>query len=114
MNNYIQQPQQSYIIPPPLESVVHVNSEQEMLNYPIAPGNTVYFIHDSMGVIYKRGVNIYGTQAIPEIYDFKKREQTQMQQQNNVTEQTQEYMTKKDVEDLILDILGRKEAGNAK
>ena len=106
MNSYLTQPNQQYIMPPPAESVVHVSNEQEMLNYPIAPGNTVYFINDNMNVIYKRGVNIYGIQSVPELYDFVKREQQQPVQSQG------EYMTKKDVEDLILDILVKKEAGN--
>ena len=107
MNNNYQN--QQYIIPPPQESVVHVTSEQDALNYPIAPGNTVYFINDAANIVYKRGVSIYGVQALPEIYDFVKREQVVQQPQPSG-----DYMTKKDVEDLILDILGRKEGDHAK
>ena len=116
-NNYsamLSPPTQQYIIPPQTESVVHINAEQEMINFPIAPGNTVYFINDSQNVFYKREVNIYGTQSLPEVYDFRKREQPVVGQQGANSLQTpvpQEYMTKKDVEDLILEILGKKEGG---
>jgi len=95
-----------FTVPPQTESIVHVNSENEMLNYPIAPGNTVYFIHDAAGALYRREVNVYGTQMLPEIFDFKKRTQTPAPTNGD-------YITRKEVEDMILDLMVGKEAGHA-
>ena len=97
---------QQFTVPAQTESIVHVSSENEMLNYPIAPGNTVYFLNDAAGAMYRREVNVYGTQTLPEIFDIKKRTQASAPSNGD-------YITRKEVEDMILDLMVSKENKNA-
>ena len=87
-NNYqplqnMQQPQQNIPIAKS-DSLIHVNSEQEARNYPVAPGNCVQFKDDTKPVIYIKTMSFNQFEApLFEKYKLVKEEPEEPQEEKH-------------------------------
>lgn len=104
---YPQQPQMQ--TQPQSNSIVWVQGEVGARAYPVAPGNSMILLDSESSVFYLKSTDASGMPMPLRIFDFKERTQQTTQTPLQTTPNLTEYVRKDELEQLIHDMLSRKE-----